>query len=264
MKYILGQDEGFDIIPQNSEIYDDSDPCNVVTEFEYLLDFSNDVAEKFTGTWPNGQLKNTQSPILFVSTIKAKSGSAITYSNQDMNYCLVRDDIQDTIKLVHVTEDTTVKPTRYDGQEIVGGVSSNCIYYVMSEKSFYYYDDFLNSLIQADIRPKKRIETVSADSGETSYTINPFVYSVLNPSTATVDIVLSSKTDNTVDYEYEIEVNGTDITTNNVTAINFPSTLIWEGNNVPDIDDFLTLGYNAWVIEIKHGKYASYKRYWNE
>lgn len=262
MKHILGQNEDFQIIPQNSETYDDTFPCNVVTEFEYLSNFSNEVSEKFIGTWPNGQLKNTQSPILFVSTIKVKRTGTINYSNQDMNYCLVRDDIQNTIELVHVTESTVGGMTQYKGQPVEGGVSSNCIYYVMSEKSFYYYDG--NSLIQADINPKKRIETVSADSGETSYTINPFVYSVLNPSTATVDIVLSSKTDNTVDYEYEIEVNGTDITANNVTAINFPSTLIWEGNNVPDIDDFLTLAYNAWVIEIKHGKYASYKRYWNE
>lgn len=105
------------------------------------------------------------------------------------------------------------------------------------------------------------IETVSVSASQVNhYKIVPFVYNVLNPTTATVIIDLSTAT--SYEDEYVIEVNKTDIVNNSVTSIDWPSTLVWEGDVEPDIDDFTTLGYDAWVVTIRNGKFASHKRYY--
>lgn len=265
MKHTLGESEDFNIVPQNNQYFDETYPFKLFAEYNNLMEWQVNAEEMFTGDTFDGVLKNIKSPIMVIDHITYTGGIDSSFNAEGLWLSSFEIEGVYTCSLKRATKKIpTPIVNPYTVTEIDGGISPNCIYYVKSTKHFYYYGGSSAGFIEIKFEnPNKALTTVSAPSSGTTYTITPFAYSVLNPTTSTVDIALSSQTDNTVDYEYTLEINGSDITENSVTAINFPSTLIWEGNNVPDIADFLTLNYTAWIIEIRNGKYASYKRYWN-
>jgi len=267
MKHILGQDEDFNIIPYNNELFPSENGVGMpVIEFsQYLFNQIETIKPNFITDEEGNitQLKNTKSPIMVVDYVRRTTKIHFLYPKAGI--CILEifnSSTQDyTVSLVKVRQDGI----NFSGSTIEDGITTNMVYYSKENNTFYYYGGQSVGLFEISPRnPHKTLSTVSAPSSGTTYTITPFVYSVLNPTTSTVDIALSSQTDNTVDYEYTLEINGSDITTNNVTAINFPSTLVWEENSAPDINDFLNSNYTAWIIEIRNGKYASYKRYKNE
>ncbi len=217
-------------------------------------------ASKANSNDAKGRLLAKYGPIVVVDSIQTMTGS-ITNLSLGLSIIISTDIIGmqqvTSIRLKEVYIKNSNKQTR-DIEE----VDEHTIYYVIAEDSFYRRSG--NSMVKIGF-PESYVETVRVSQNPANtYKVNPYSYAQLDISTSVVNITLNDGVNQAMEWKYTIVISGENVTENSVTEINFPAGLVWEGNDVPDLNDFTTLGYDSWIVEIRNGKYASYKRYWSE
>lgn len=214
-------------------------------------------ASKVNSNDAKGRLLAKYGPIVVVDSIQTGSVTNMSLGLSIIISPGIGLEPTTSIRLGEIYIENSQKLTR-----TIEEVDEHTIYYVIAEDSFYRRSG--DSMVKIGF-PESYTETVSVSQNPANtYKVNPYSYTQLDISTSVVNITLNDGVNSATEWKYTIMISGENVTENSVTEINFPAGLVWEGNDVPDLNDFTTLGYDSWIIEIRNGKYASYKRYWSE